>query len=150
MIVEKIVQMLSCNQSNDIQQNGIELAIKEHDLQYLLYYSENPEFGYNISQVFSALPYEKSKKYMYDLFSWIENINSVGAERILCYLKQAPANIICEEFLRAFLSFIKRKNLQSIESLYLIWNENLELHDLIKEKNIDVFNYMCNFSNSKM
>lgn len=150
MNVEKIVQMLSCNQPDDIQQNGIELAIKEHDLQYLLYYSENPEFGDNISQVFSALPYEKSKKYMYDLFSWIENINSVGAERILCYLKRAPANIIYEEFLRTFLSLVKRKNFQSFESLLLIWDENLELQVLIKEKNLDVFNYMCDYSNSKI
>ena len=119
-----IIEMLSCDNAKEIQEKGIELALLENNLDFVIYHSSNPEYANNCAKVFSSLDYEKSKHYINDFFTWIEDMNNVGAFEIYDYLKMAPVEIILEDFLIALDSAKKRKDKHAMSILLMLLKDN--------------------------
>ncbi len=44
---ENIIEMLNCDNSGEVQQKGIELALAENDLDFVMYHSSNPMYATN-------------------------------------------------------------------------------------------------------
>lgn len=128
--------MLSCNNINEIQEKGIKLALLEDNLDFVIYYSSNPQYASNCAKIFTSLDYEKNKQYLNDLFTWIEDMNNVGAFEIYDYLKKAPADIICKEFLMAFDSAEKRKDREAKSTLLMLFEDNKNLKRMIRQGDI--------------
>ena len=137
MLDEKeIIEMLHCDSSKMLQTKGIQLALGKEDLSFVMYHSSNPEYGENCALIFTSLDYCESERYFDDLFSWIEDLNTVGAIRILEYLIAAPANLLLKSFAIALEAAVKRKNKAMIDTLLSILEQNSELCDLIKKNEI--------------
>lgn len=137
MLDEKeIIEMLHCDSSKISQAKGIQLALQKEDLSFVMYYSSNPEYGDNCALIFTSLDYCRSEQYLDDLFSWIEDLNAVGAIRIFEYLIAAPAKLLLKSFLIALEAAVKRKNKAMINTLLSILEQNGELCDLIKDNEV--------------
>ena len=67
------------------------------------------------------------------MFSWIEDPNCIGADKILEYLTCAPATFLLDSFKRALEAAVKRKNTGMLYSLNLILSKNSELDILLKK-----------------
>ena len=111
--------MLNCDNSGEVQQKGIELALAENDLDFVMYHSSDPTYATNCAKIITSLDYDKCKKYIGDLFTWIESFNNVGAEDIYDYLKKAPYEIIADELMEAKI-FATRKNNEDALSILLL------------------------------
>ena len=137
MLDEKeIIEMLHCDSPKTIQTKGVQLALQKEDLSFVMYYSSNPEYGDNCALIFTSLDYCRSEQYLDDLFSWIEDLNAVGAIRIFEYLIAAPAKLLLKSFLIALEAAVKRKNKAMIDTLLSILEQNGELCDLIKDNEV--------------
>ena len=120
---ENIIEMLNCDNSGEVQQKGIELALAENDLDFVMYYSSNPMYATNCAKIITSLDYDKCKKYIGDLFTWIESFNNVGAEDIYDYLKKAPEEIISEELVLAKKFAMRHNNVDALSILSMLEKE---------------------------
>ena len=120
---ENIIEMLNCDNSGEVQQKGIELALAENDLDFVMYHSSNPMYATNCAKIITSLDYDKCKKYIGDLFTWIESFNNVGAEDIYDYLKKAPEEIISEELVLAKKFAMRHNNVDALSILSMLEKE---------------------------
>ena len=127
---EKIIEMLNCHNSNNIQQKGINLALKQKDLDFVMHYSSHPAYAKNCAKIITSLKYDKSKKYIYDLFVWMESFNNVGAQEIYEYLKKAPTEVIYNEYVSAKASAQKRNDVDALYILNLFERERQGIENL--------------------
>lgn len=139
MNIRDVIEMLNYNNPLDIQQAGIKLALHTSDLKTLLEYSEFLEYGDNIAKVFTSLTYEQNSIYVDDFFSWIEDLNTPGADLILNYLENAPGKWIENGFRRAFYAANKSRDKHSVSSLKIIFWKNSELQKKLKEKSPEIY-----------
>lgn len=120
---ENIIEMLNCDNSGEVQQKGIELALAENDLDFVMYHSSDPTYATNCAKIITSLDYDKCKKYIGDLFTWIESFNNVGAEDIYDYLKKAPEEIISEELVLAKKFAMRHNNVDALSILSMLEKE---------------------------
>lgn len=120
---ENIIEMLNCDNSGEVQQKGIELALAENDLDFVMYHSSDPAYATNCAKIITSLDYDKCKKYIGDLFTWIESFNNVGAEDIYDYLKKAPEEIIFEELVLAKKFAMRHNNVDALSILSMLEKE---------------------------
>ena len=120
---ENIIEMLNCDNSGEVQQKGIELALAENDLDFVMYHSSDPTYVTNCAKIITSLDYDKCKKYIGDLFTWIESFNNVGAEDIYDYLKKAPEEIISEELVLAKKFAMRHNNVDALSILSMLEKE---------------------------
>ena len=120
---ENIIEMLNCDNSGEVQQKGIELALAENDLDFVMYHSSDPMYATNCAKIITSLDYDKCKKYIGDLFTWIESFNNVGAEDIYDYLKKAPEEIISEELVLAKKFAMRHNNVDALSILSMLEKE---------------------------
>ena len=90
----KIIQKLHCENQIKTQQEGIELALMEDDLNFIMRYSRKSQYAKNCAKVFCSLPYQQCEQYFSELLNWMEDFNSVGAEEIFNYLSKAPKSLV--------------------------------------------------------
>lgn len=121
--------MLNCDNSGEVQQKGIELALAENDLDFVMYHSSNPMYATNCAKIITSLDYDKCKKYIGDLFTWIESFNNVGAEDIYDYLKKAPYELISDELTASKTFAIKHGNNDALLILTMLEKERQENED---------------------
>ena len=134
MISNYIMEKLHCDQPMSIQREGISLALKEEKLDLILYHSNEPEYAENCAEVIIASPYEKTHKYFSDLFSWIEDLNAIGAEKIFNYLSKAPAKLLYNDFKIAMEASLKRKSQEMLRILKMLLMENKELSSMFVKR----------------
>ena len=120
---ENIIEMLNCDNSGEVQQKGIELALAENDLDFVMYHSSDPTYATNCAKIITSLDYDKCKKYIGDLFTWIESFNNVGAEDIYDYLKKAPEEIISEELVLAKKFAMRHNKVDALSILSMLEKE---------------------------
>ena len=125
-----LVKMLHCDNPITVQEKAIQIALKEEDLDFILYLSENPCYAKNCAKIITSLKYERTQKYFDDLFSWIEDLNQPYAFDIFDYLKKAPGNLLINDFIRALDASVKRKNEAMKNVLIMLLKENDELYDM--------------------
>lgn len=133
MTESEIIKMIHCDSPKIIQNKGIQLALQKNDLNFIMYYSSDPDYSENCAKIFTSLRYKECAKYFDDLFSWIEDPNCIGADKILEYLTCAPATFLLDSFKRALEAAVKRKNTGMLYSLNLILSKNSELDILLKK-----------------
>ena len=124
---KQIINMLHCNNDDETQELGIKMAMMESDLNFVMQYASDPAYASNCAAIFTSLNYDTCKKYMDDLFSWIEDLNKYCAQDIYEYLKKAPGEIIFESFLIALDAAVKRNNVAMASILLLLVEDNLSL-----------------------
>ncbi|MBQ4586141.1 MAG: hypothetical protein IJA82_08050 [Clostridia bacterium] len=111
-------------------------SLTQEDLHLIMYHSSDPRYADNCAKIFTSLDYSRCEKYFDDLFSWIEDLNRIGAYEIFEYLAKAPGSLILPHFKRATDAGIKRDNKNMLCFLKMLVKENLELYSLIKNDDI--------------
>ena len=127
MNIDAIINMLHYEQPSEIQKQGIDLALQEEDLNFLLCYSEMPEYSHNCATIFTKLEHEKCAKYFDDLFSWIEDYNAPDALIIIDYLATVPYYLIYESLIRSMSACVKRCSSANAQTINMVISNNEKL-----------------------
>ena len=136
MVKSDLIRMLKVDNLQEIQDEGIRIALMEEDLSFIMYYSFDPLYADNCAKIFTSLDYSRCEKYFDDLFSWIEDLNRNGADEIFEYLSKAPGKLILPSFKKAIEAGLKRNNQNMVCFLKILLKENLELFNLLKNDDI--------------
>ncbi|MBQ8163399.1 MAG: hypothetical protein IJZ93_03410 [Clostridia bacterium] len=98
---ESIIEMLHKKQPQEVQEQGISLALKEENLEFILEVCNDVNYANNCAKIFSELNYDRSARYFEKLFLWIEDANKVGVDIVVKYLSKSPAKLLYSDFLKA-------------------------------------------------
>lgn len=136
---EKIIEMLNCNQSKEVQELGIKFAMQEKDKGFLLYYSEDVQYSENCAKIFTSMTYDESEIYMDELFNWIEDLNTPGAMTMIEYLINYPGKILYSAFKKSFSASLKRRTKSLFNNLVLIFKGNFDLQEILKSNDDSIY-----------
>ena len=82
MNIDKLYEMLSCNNPENIQQQGIADAKKIKNLSVLIMPFEDKTIWENCAKVLAQKNDEELKQYLPPLFEWLQDMNWPGADII--------------------------------------------------------------------
>ncbi len=134
MSENEIIEMIHCDSPTCMQNKGIQLALQKDDLDFIMRYSSDPAYAENCAKIFTSLEYQKCTRYFDDLFSWIEDLNTLGAIDIFEYLASAPEALLLESFVVSLDAAVKRKNQTMLDILNMLLEKNNKLKMLMKEE----------------
>jgi len=133
MMNKKILNMLNCDNPKIIQVIGIYLGRKISDLSLFLQPIQIDNKNYskkywkNCSIILYSKDDEQLKKYLPELFEWIQDINWPGSFRIYFRLKKFSPIIIKESLIKAIDKAIKTNDINWLNYISgLIENKNIK------------------------
>ncbi|MBE6551261.1 MAG: DUF5071 domain-containing protein [Ruminococcaceae bacterium] len=104
----------------------------KHKHEILLRFAETAEHGEEIAKILTSLEYEEASDHFYDLFSWIEDLNTPGAMQVFEYLKKAPAELLYPEFKTAAEASLKMQSRSLFLNLCELLSCNSGLYRILK------------------
>lgn len=105
--IDQIFEMLSWNNDERIQTQGIKEAKKIKNLSVLIQPIESKSIWENCAKVLVSKTDEELQIYLIDLFEWLQDMNWPGADIVYERLKSMPVQYI-ETAYRICLSIAKR------------------------------------------
>lgn len=144
--IDYIMELLNCNNSEENQIRGLELAkdVKCIDVFLKPKYPYGEEVWENCAKIIFSKTDDELMPYLYDLFHWVKDLNDVGASLILKRLKNSVADSRFNFYLK---KCIEESNLINNK----IWNHHLnEIGKSVQKENFDEITIMelldCNNS----
>lgn len=90
MVIDRIFDMLSWDNKEEIQAKGIEEAKKIRHLSVLIQPIESKSIWENCAKVLASKSDQELESYLIPLFEWLQDMNWPGAEIIYERLKMIP------------------------------------------------------------
>ena len=116
--IDRIFEMLSCDNDLVIQQQGIELAKNIRHLSVLMRPVESKLIWENCAKVLASKCDNELEFYIIYLFEWLKDMNWPGADIIYRKLKSMPIHFIKQGYLICYKTAITTRD--------FVWQQVLE------------------------
>jgi len=139
--IQQIYEMLSWENSPEIQQKGIQLAKEIKDLsQLILPLSAPPSAWEACATILDGKSDEELEPYLPELFDWINDINWPGGFVIFHRLLRFSGKRLRDPFIQCVEAILKQNKEDDDRWLYSLSTllENQELKDLLPEKTVEI------------
>ncbi len=99
--------------------------------------------GEEIAKILTSLEYEEASDHFYDLFSWIEDLNTPGAIQVFEYLIKAPAELLYPDFKIAAEASLKMRSRSLFINLGIILRDNHKLCQMLRINEPKLYETFC-------
>lgn len=95
----EIIDLLHWKNSEEDQQKGIEYALKEDDLWFVMENISIPDFAENCAKIFTLMDDKKLEPYLDELLTILQDVNYYGASTIYNHLLSYHGKLLYKPFI---------------------------------------------------